>query len=148
MDATTVRNAVSNGDFGVILESLTVDERWDFQLLSFVPGFPDGDGCWARLGRVNILVQGPSMEIRAHESEAQAIEEYAGKLAELQRVIPDATRAALMAREDPKAQALLRMGMPAEMVGQALLEREKAVRQELPPVSVVRMDDGPTGFYL
>jgi len=155
MDATSVRNMISNGELGVILDSLIMDERWDFRLLSFVPGKPDADGCWARLGLVTILVQGPNVEINAFESEAQAIEEYAGELAELQRVIPDATRAALLAREDAQAQALLRMGMPATLVAQALLEREKAQGapdtmpvRELPPVGVVQMDDGPTGFYL
>lgn len=164
MDATTVRNALVEGRFGEILAALGADERWNFDQLSFVPGHPDGTGCLARVGRMIIVVQGQgvpgqeSMQVQSYPTEAAACDEWAQMLPEFREQTEQGNHAAMLARQDPRAQALLRMGMPVPLVGQALLDQEQVSQapdtdampvRELPPVGVVRMDDGnPTGSYL
>jgi hypothetical protein len=160
MDASSnVTAMLTEGDLRGILDSLSMDQREDFVVVSPVAGTPDGVVTFATVGKVNILFQpNDTMDVHAHKSAERARRCWDEKVIELREMIDHANRVARRAQQDPRAQALLRMGAPPDMIVGALMEQEQEQEQaqatmlaqrDLPPVGQVPVSDtGPTGFYL
>jgi len=156
MDASSnVTAMLAEGDLRGILDSLSMDQREDFAMVSPIAGTPDGVVTYATMGKVNILVQpNGTMDIHAHNSAERARECWEAKVIELRELVDQGNQAAYRAQKDPRAQALLRMGAPADLIVGALMEADEVpvptpAPRDLPAVGQAHVaDTGPTGFYL
>jgi hypothetical protein len=94
------------------------------------------------------------MDIHAHNSAERARQCWEAKVAEVRGLIDQGNQAARRAQQDPRAQALLKMGMPPEVIIGTLMEADEVpvptpAPRDLPAVGRAPVaDTGPTGFYL
>lgn len=161
MDASNITRTLAEGDLSAVIDALGVDERVDYSQDSLTPDAPARTVTLARLGVVEILVQPAmhhdgemaapgSLTAHTHPDEDTARLCFAEKSIELGEMVIRQNAAATAIKSDHRAQALLNMGMPPEMIMDALMEKQQRDAEATVDLSVTqaRMDDGPSGFYL
>ena len=126
MDIQQVRQALAEGNLSAVIDTLSVDERVDYTMVSLTAGGPDGTITLARVGLSHILIQpGGQHSIHTHGDEDMSRECFAVKSVELGELVIHQNAAAREIQTDPRAQVLLNMGLPPEAIVGAVMERQQ-----------------------
>ena len=157
MDGNTVRNALANGDLAAVINALSPDERVDYPKVALVPGQPNTSVTLARIGRLCVSTMEGAWSAQAFDTEDEARAMFTEGAEETGKMVVQHNDAARVIQNDPRAQQLLAMGLPPQMiVGGMIAAREAAAQVSLStpqasmdgPTVDLTDPDGPTGFYL